>query len=154
MTVRVKDAARYLCSLSGWKLSNLPLQKILYMADMNFTGQGKGRLVDENFEAWDLGPVLPSLYHDCKAFGAKPVPDIFWGAQDITGTPEADILGAAWRTLGNTRPGQLIENTHWAGGAWARRYVPGAKGIRIETGDMADEYRRRIEAHRANRKSA
>lgn len=77
MTVRTIDAARYLSILSGWKLSNLQMQKILYMADMNFVGQTQQRLLDEDFEAWDYGPVLPSLYHKCKAFGAKHVPDVF-----------------------------------------------------------------------------
>lgn len=144
MSVRVFDAARYLCSLSGWTLSNLPLQKILYMSDMNFVGKGNGRLVNEDFEAWDFGPVLPSLYHQCKAFGAKRVPDVFWGARNIEGTPEAAMLEAGWRALGHQQPGQLVENTHWPRGAWAKRYFPGAKGIKILTSDMADEYQARI----------
>jgi uncharacterized phage-associated protein len=144
MTVRVRDAAKYLCALSGWRLSNLPLQKILYLADMNFVGKGAGRLVDEDFEAWDYGPVAPSLYRDCKAFGSKPIPDIFWGAGNIAGSPEAAMLEAAWKALGHQQPGKLIEQTHWSGGAWAKRYAPGAKGIKIELGDMADEYRNRV----------
>lgn len=144
MTVRVEDAARHLCELSGWKLSNLQIQKMLYMADMNFVGQGRGRLVDEDFEAWDYGPVLPSLYHTCKAFGAKRVPDVFWGARDISGTPEAEVIEVAWRNLQGQNPGRLVENTHWAGGAWAKRYAPGARGIRITTDDMIDEYRSRV----------
>ena len=71
MTIAYGDAAHRLGVNSGWSLSNLQLQKILFMADMNFVGQGKGRLIDEDFEAWDYGPVLPSLYRECKPFGAK-----------------------------------------------------------------------------------
>lgn len=145
MTTRVENAAHYLCQLSGWKLSNLQLQKMLYLADMNFVGQGRGRLVDEDFEAWDYGPVLPTLYHACKAFGPKPIPNVFWGAEDISGTPEAEMLAIAWEKLKGQNAGRLVENTHWSGGAWAKRYVPGAKGIRISSEDMVDEYRNRTQ---------
>lgn len=143
MTVTVNDAAHHLCSRSDWTLSNLQLQKILYIADMNFVGQGNGRLVQEDFEAWDYGPVLPSLYHKCKAFGSKPVPSIFWGASSIEGSLEASIIDIAWDNLKSFSPGQLVETTHAGAGAWVQRYVPGAKQIKILTQDMIDEYARR-----------
>ncbi len=49
MTVSSLEAAKYLCEISGWKLSSLKLQKILHLSDMNYAGQGRGRLVSENF---------------------------------------------------------------------------------------------------------
>lgn len=143
MTVKAVDAANYLCEKSGWKLSNLQLQKILYIADMNFVGQTQSRLIDEDFEAWDYGPVIPSLYHKCKAFGAKSIPQIFWDASDISNTPEAKIIDLAWEKLKSVTPGQLVETTHSQFGAWAEKYVAGAKQIKILTQDMIDEYTRR-----------
>lgn len=145
MTILVNDAAHYLCAQSGWKISNLQLQKIIYMADMNFVGQGNGRLVDEDFEAWDYGPVLPSLYHKCKAFGSKSVPQVFWGHRDVSQTSEAAMLDKAWENLRSATPGQLVETTHSSLGAWVRRYVAGAKQIKILTQDMVDEYGRRTQ---------
>ncbi len=145
MTVRVNDAACHLCERSGWQLSNLKLQKMLYMADMNFVGQNGVRLLNEDFEAWDYGPVLPSLYQKCKAFGSKPIPHVFWGAQSITGTAEAKMLDLAWENLKSATPGQLVEATHSKLGAWVRRYVPGAKQIKILTPDMIEEYARRTQ---------
>lgn len=143
MTVRVNDAAQYLCGLSNWRLSNLKIQKIIYMADMNFVGKYNQRLVDEDFEAWDYGPVLPSLYHKCKAFGPKPVPQIFWGAVDIAGSPEASMIELAWNKLKSATPGQLVQTTHSGDGAWVRKYVPGARQIKILTTDMIEEHARR-----------
>jgi uncharacterized phage-associated protein len=145
-------AAKHLCEKSGWTVSNLPLQKMLYLADMNFVGKYGGRLISEDFEAWDYGPVLPSVYHQVKAFGSKPVPNVFWGVGNIVGTPEASMLDSAWESLRTFSPGQLVEATHWHDGAWAKRYVPGAKGIKIATGDMVDEYQRRVQAA-ANRRN-
>lgn len=117
---------------------------MLYMADMNYVGQTNARLINEDFEAWDYGPVLPSLYHQCKSFGSKPVPDIFWGVRSIHGTPEAEILQLAWDNLREQSPGQLVENTHWDQGAWAKHYRPGSKGVKIPTRDMIEEYRKRV----------
>jgi uncharacterized phage-associated protein len=143
MTISVTDAAHYLGELSGWKISNLAMQKIIYMADMNFVGITGVRLVDEDFEAWDYGPVLPSLYHRCKAFGAKPVPDIFWDAEDISGSREGKMLKTAWDALKGRTPGQLVSNTHRRNGAWAKRYVAGASGEKISSEDMIEEYKNR-----------
>lgn len=145
MTVRSDEAALHLCRRSDWTLSNLQIQKIIYMADMNYVGQYGKRLVGEDFQAWDYGPVLPSLYHKFKAFGAKAVPNVFWGVPDISGTKEGDMLDLAWENLREMTPGQLVETTHSGLGAWVRRYVPGAKQIKILTQDMVDEYARRTQ---------
>lgn len=149
MTINVNDAARYLCQKGNWKITNLKLQKILYMADMNFVGTQSERLLNEDFEAWDYGPVLPSLYHKCKAFGSKGVPDVFWGANDISGSNEASMLDLAWDHLKSKTAGQLVATTHSSHGAWALRYVAGAKQIKINTEDMIDEYGRRTKGKKA-----
>ncbi len=141
------SAAKHLCEISGWRLSNLQLQKMLYMADMNFVGRYGERMINENFEAWDYGPVLPSLYHKAKAFGAKAVPNVFWGSTSIRGSREAEMLQEAWDNLQTMTPGELVENTHWFNGAWAKRYVPGVRGITISSEDMVNEYRARTAGH-------
>jgi uncharacterized phage-associated protein len=149
MTISYRDAVAFLCAKAGWSLTNLQIQKILYMADMNFVGQGKGRLISEDFEAWDYGPVLPSLYRDCKPFGSKAVPNVFWGASDLNGTQEGAILSLAWDMLKGKSAGELVETTHWQNGAWAKRYVPGVKCIKISTQDMINEYNARRSAKSA-----
>lgn len=143
MTISALDAAAHLAKASNYSISNLKYHKILYMADMNFVGIHGSRLISEDFEAWDYGPVLRNLYHKCKAFGAKPVPNIFWESSDISGTPEAEIIELAWDRLKSATAGQLVEATHSRLGAWVLKYVPGAKQISISTQEMIDEYGRR-----------
>ena len=146
MTVNAEAAAKYLARLSGWRLSNLKLQKILYLADLYHTGTHGERLVDEDFEAWDYGPVLPSVYHLCKYRGSKPVPEeAFLFVEDIDDdSEEARALRKAWEALRHRTAGELVGITHWCGGAWHKRYQPGARGIRITTQDMREEWEARM----------
>ena len=70
MSVPSYVAAKAVCELTDWKASNLEIHKKLYIAYMVLLGRsdGSARLVDEAFQAWDYGPVLPTLYHHLKAF--------------------------------------------------------------------------------------
>lgn len=142
MAARLDSAAKYLCALSDWRLFNLPLQKILYVAQMEYMGRNDGaRLVDTDFEAWDNGPVSPSLYHKLKAFGSYPVRDVFAAARKFRESDaRATLLGRVYGELENKRPGALIELTHWESGAWAKNYEPGVRGIKIPDRDILGEY--------------
>jgi|GEM_PF-6636616 len=58
MAVHALSAARAICELRDWEVSNLELQKILYIAHMVYLGETDSHpLIKENFEAWDYGPV-------------------------------------------------------------------------------------------------
>jgi uncharacterized phage-associated protein len=142
---RLDSVAKFICELSGWTLSNLPLQKIIYISQMEFMGEhGGDRLVDTRFEAWDNGPVSPDLYHKVKAFGSSPVLDVFSDARRFLPTdPRAIVLNRVYSNLRGKRPGALIELTHWENGAWAKNYVPGIKGIIIPDSDIFGEFVKR-----------
>ena len=141
MTISSKAAARTICELSDWKVSNLKLQKILYLAHMVFMGQNEGEpLIDESFEAWDYGPVVPSVYHEAKKYGAKPIRMGFYSQQDITGSREYKELEKACSSLLPQSPGRLVDFTHRSQGAWDKNYQPGTKGTIIPNEDILEEY--------------
>lgn len=146
MSLHPFSAARRVCQLSGGRVSNLALNKILYVAQMIYLGQNGGAepLISERFEAWDYGPVLPSVYRAAKPFGSHPVRDVFGNAPEVPEGPAADALEQAVKVMGNKSPGQMVAITHWEQGAWARHYVPGAKGIAIPDEDILAEYRVRV----------
>jgi uncharacterized phage-associated protein len=130
--------------MSGWTLTNLKLQKLLYIAHMVFVDRTEGQLlISEPFEAWDFGPVLPLLYHRVKMFGDSPIRDVFYDADFIEGTPEARLLLEACRSLAYRSASELVAITHWEGGAWAKHYKKGMRGIAIPTEDILAEYRAR-----------
>ena len=143
MTVSVFEAAKYLGKQSGWALSNLKMQKILYIAHMYHLGNYDSPLVQGLFEAWDYGPVHPDLYHRAKIFGADPVGNIFRSFRDLEGEgTEKRILDAAVEQLAGVSSAQLIATTHRKDGAWAKHYGPG-RGIEIPNEDILEEYRGR-----------
>ena len=144
MSVNSNSAARRICKRGDWGVTNLALQKILYLIHMVHLGRTGEPLIQLRFEAWDYGPVLPSLYHRVKIFGDKPIQDVFLGASSIAGTPEAAAIdeGCDWLLI--KKPAELVEMTHWQNGAWAKNYVPRTRGIPIPSADIIAEYKARI----------
>ncbi|MBW3241904.1 DUF4065 domain-containing protein [Epibacterium sp. DP7N7-1] len=141
MTVSVLSAARHMAERSGWSLTNLQLQKLIYLAHMFYMGRNEGEpLVHGTFEAWDYGPVHPQLYARARIYGSSPVQNIFAGVTDISNTPEGAILNEAYDALGDTQPGQLVNITHTSGGAWDNVYIPGARHISIPNAEILREY--------------
>jgi uncharacterized phage-associated protein len=145
MPIRVDSASKYLCELSSWSLSNLELQKLLYLSQVQHAASNDGaELMDARFQAWDYGPVIPRLYRNLRIFGAESVDDVFYEARPIRpDTPSRMSLDTVWWDFGGVDPGELIEVTHWERGAWAKYYEPGVKGIAIPHQAIVAEARNR-----------
>lgn len=148
MTESVHAAAKRLCVRSGWSLSNLELQKLLYLSHMLHLGRHDEPLISEHFEAWNYGPVAPSLYHRVKIFGSSPVGNVFHSVEDLADGTEVDVLDEAVDQLGHARPGKLVAITHWDQGAWAKHYRPGVRGVVIPNQDIRQEFLDRVDAAR------
>lgn len=145
MSVASSSAARFICARGNWGVTNLALQKLLYMAQMVHLGRTGQRLVDANFQAWDYGPVEPNLYRQVRIFGNKPIQDIFFGAAPLDpSSAETATLNEACNFLIAKSPGELVAMTHWQNGAWAKHYVPGARSIAIPDADIIAEYNARV----------
>ncbi|OHV26948.1 DUF4065 domain-containing protein [Rhizobium sp. RMa-01] len=148
MAARLDSVARYICDKADWDVTHLQLQKLLYLAQMFHMGRTDGqRLFDGTFEAWDYGPVEPTLYHRAKMFGAEPMRDIFFYARTFRdGDPRRKVMDDICRKFLPYSAGDLVEITHADDGAWATHYVPKARNIRIPDEDIFNEYRRRQRA--------
>lgn len=142
MAISLMSAARAVCEEAGWNVSNLELQKLLYVSHMIHLGETGRPLINENFEAWDYGPVVPELYHEVKMFGRSDVRDVFFRAT----RPGGDALRVIRHVVNSLKtwtPGQLVAFTHEAHGAWAKNYRAGTRGIKISNADILAEYERR-----------
>lgn len=55
-------------------LSNLKLQKILYFLQAEFLVRTEKPLFPDEILAWDIGPVVPSVYQKYRIFGGAGIP--------------------------------------------------------------------------------
>lgn len=153
MPISALSAAKRLCERSGWRLSNLEVQKLVYLAHMFCLGRTGSPLVDGHFEAWEYGPVHPDLYHRVKVFGSDPVQNVFHTVRGLDSeSTEARVLDEIGDSLAGCPSGRLVAITHWDRGAWARNYRPGARFIVIPNDDIKDEYMEREREFGARRR--
>lgn len=132
MAVSALSAARTVCELSGWTVTNLELQKILYIAQMIHLGETHRPLIHENFEAWEYGPVVPEVYRQVRGFGNGPVRNVFHWVNGVPeNTSEYASLKEAVEITENLSASRLVSITHWDGGAWYQCYQDGVRRIEI-----------------------
>lgn len=135
------SATKHLAECSKWSMSHLRIQKLIYIAHMFHLGRNDGApLVDGYFEAWDYGPVHPVLYHKAKIFGADCVENIFRSYSKLEESSEKYYLDVIYSSLKEFTGARLVAITHREKGAWAKNYVPGARGVRISNEDIIEEY--------------
>ena len=61
---------------NGYGISNLKLQKVLYFVQAKFlvSTVDHSPCFSDTIEAWDFGPVVPSVYHRYKVYGSAIIP--------------------------------------------------------------------------------
>lgn len=143
----VLTVAGSIAEKSGWTLSNLSLQKLVYLAQLLHLGETGTPFFPEDFEAWDYGPVVPNLYHDLKMFGAGAVAPYssLRPARDLA-SKEAQIVNSMANLGSTAKPGQLVSMTHWKDGAWAKVYSKHIRGLTIPKSLIRAEYDARARA--------
>ncbi|MBP6897309.1 MAG: SocA family protein [Pseudacidovorax sp.] len=141
---------------AGESVTPMKLQKLVYYANGWYMGYTNEPLIDEPIEAWQFGPVIPSLYHAFKQFGARA---ITVEAQDFNPAtqsfevvaPPSDpallqFLENIWRSYGQYTGIRLSEMTHAPGGPWEEtwREAAGMRGVDIPQGRIADHFREAV----------
>lgn len=142
MTYSSLQAGKTLCEISGWQMTNLRLQKILYFAHMYFLGIYKRPLIKEEFEAWDYGPVELQLYRHVKMYGKESIgKSAFTFVEAIpSDKPEYKMLEDLFKVTEKKRNRELINISHWKQGAWYKYYDPDVPHVRIPNEGVEREY--------------
>jgi uncharacterized phage-associated protein len=132
MMKSVFNVAGTIAERSGWTFSNLSLQKLTYLAQMLHLGESGAPLFQEDFEAWDYGPVVPVLYHELKMFGSGPVAP-YSALVPMKSLPAAEenVVKQIVEIGKERTPGNLVAITHWEKGAWASVYAKHIRGLKI-----------------------
>lgn len=129
-----------LANSCGSPLTQMKLQKLIFFAHGWYLAICDEPLIDESFQAWRYGPVLPSVYDKFKIYGMlgidKPGAELVYTANgfewntprvtDNTGNVK-DLLDKIWDVFGKYSGTQLSEMTHAPNTPW--------KKMREEYGD-------------------
>lgn len=138
-------AARTIVDQWGGPITNLSLQKLLYLSHMVHSGRGRGLLASNPFQAWDYGPVEPQLYHKLKAYGADPIPVSVLPSEPYPeNAPEWASISEVVTALKGASPRRLVSITHAKKGAWAKSYQPGVLGVEIPEHAIIEEFNARL----------
>ena len=169
MGYSAKAVANYFLALAKEEdkdLTPLQIQKLVYLAHGWYMAFYEEPLVDDEYvEAWDYGPVFPSLYHELKEFGADPINRLAKNIEYIEGADKLgvwipvigkedsitkNLLGQAWEVYKDSTGGQLIELTHTEGSPWAQTR---SKHKNIINADISNDiireyYKGKLKEHR------
>ncbi len=128
------EVARYIvnkCIDDDYPVSNLQLQKILYFIQRYYL-QNNNQLFDDDFEAWQFGPVIPTVYYKFCGYGAMPI------TSKLNNSNVSDILPKDRKNIDNFTkdkrklyPWDLVEETHRIGGAWDSTFMDGIGNHKI-----------------------
>jgi uncharacterized phage-associated protein len=92
-------------------LTNLKLQKLLYYTQVLSLKRLKIFLFDDEIEAWEYGPVVPSVYHQYKSFG-RDVLDITNPNLLFKPVDKKNIIDEVIKDKGRFTGIALMEMTH------------------------------------------
>lgn len=154
MAYDAKSVANFFLSLAkseGEAISPMKLQKLVYYAHGWYAGYTGKPLINERVEAWQYGPVIPSLYHEFKHCGAGPITSLATDFVDMeieVVPPPADagvqkFLQNVWTSYGRFTGIRLSEMTHAPGGPWEQTWkeAAGAKGADIPFERIAEHFK-------------
>lgn len=107
---------------SGVKITNLGLQKILFFIQWYFLKYHNKSCFEDKIEAWQYGPVVPSVYKECRSFGVNQfLISVFnvGNSRNITKNDRSEIEKVL-EILKKYSAWDLVEMTHKEGGSWSK----------------------------------
>lgn len=124
-------------------ITQMKLHKLLYYAHgwhLGFTGEP---LLDEDIQAWQYGPVVPSIYHEFKIYGSSPI-DRFateFSPRELEyvkvppvskseGFPFR-LLKRVWKVYGQLPATRLSSLTHAPDSPWTRTRQDNPTGLHV-----------------------
>lgn len=109
------------CMCDGLPISNLQLQKILYYLQKKFL-QNHSSLFEDDFVAWQFGPVIEDVYYNYCIFGSMPIRRRYIVDVEQKIKRIIDPIIEEKRRL---NPWEMVHETHKKNGAWYTVYSEG-----------------------------
>lgn len=158
-----QQVANFFLSKRNHDIDNLKLNKLLFISLGCGLAVSNLVLFSEDVQAWALGPIVPSIYHEFKHCDRKTIKEKsiivdFKGGkfvdlepyiEDCNDTSESDkkylimLLDKVWEVYGKHTPLELVNITHRSGSPWSQTYGNKSQSVIIKR-DMIKEYYERV----------
>lgn len=119
-------------------LSNLKLQKLVYLAQSLFMHETGRPLLREVIQAWDHGPVVQPLYRQYSAFKDRAICIREPRRPELAPEVEA-TLERVWTYFGGYTASKLRNITH-AVGPWPQHFREGERDIVLPNDEIANSW--------------
>ena len=124
--MKALDVANYFIAKYGDRvaMTNLKLNKLVYFAQAMSLKQHGIPLFSDEIQAWDCGPVEPTVYRAFQQYG-KNVIRHSEGSYE-TSAQLHEVAQQVMQTYGELTAFDLVRISHHEGSAWKSIYVPNA----------------------------
>lgn len=132
-------------------VTQMKLQKMVFFAHGVYMALNNGDpLIQEEFQAWQFGPVIPNIYYEYKTFGNQPIIcDSKYSSDENKNLQDDELAMRAidytWQVTKNLSAYTLSNWTHIKGSPWEVTYVPGFSSIPIDNILIAKYFKKMFE---------
>ena len=123
--MKALDLAHYIitkCTRDGIPISNLQLQKFLYFIQKEFLQKTWGVAFNDRIEAWQFGPVVPTVYYEYCNFGVMPISIVYDTTKIENDIPNKSLVDKVISDNVQKNPWELVRITHATNSAWDKVY--------------------------------
>lgn len=119
-------------------LSNLKLQKLIYLAHSLYLSRHRAGLIDEPVQAWANGPVIGAVYGAYKVYESGPIlaPSSNVASKMTWPDDIVEALDDVWACFSGLTASKLRNITHIAG-PWKDHWQAGSRNVVIPTDEIA-----------------
>ncbi len=102
--------------------------KLVYLCHGWMLGNTNEELIDEPVEAWQYGPVVPSIYHTYKSFGGDDIDIVIRDVSQKFGDYQKKLIERVVDAYKGHSALSLSSITHENGSPWHQVFKDGARG--------------------------
>lgn len=130
MTVcKARNLAHYIvdkCTRDDKPVSNLQLQKMMYFLQYVHCRNYDNFLFDDEFEAWQYGPVLPAVYEEFSNYGGRAITKLYEDVDRSEFKELSDWVDAGIEVLREKSPWDLVRVAHAKDSPWDKVWRDGS----------------------------
>lgn len=140
--IAIANAFLELAESEGKRLTNMQLQKLVYIAHGYSLATLNKPLFYNNVHAFEWGPVIPKLYKKLSSYGAGSITGkIATEDESVPQTSvEMNLINQVWKAYGNFSGPKLSAITHRTGTPWSLTWSSNRFGV-IDNEIIAEHYR-------------